>query len=93
MIADERTGRREEAAVARTSISKTDLELMALQQIRSFPGGEHAVSVEVECVAGEARDVTWRLHVTAKDEADFGRIHYAAETTTERLKRRYCLKR
>ena len=35
----------------------------------------------------------WRLHVTAKDEADFGRIHYAAETTTERLKRRYCLKR
>jgi hypothetical protein len=51
------------------------------------------VSVEVECDAGEARDVAWRLHVTAKDEADFERIHYAAETTTERLKRRYCLKR
>jgi hypothetical protein len=81
------------AAVARTSISKTDLELMALQQIRSFPGGERVVSVEVECDAGEARDVAWRLHVTAKDEADFERIHYATETTTERLKRRYCLKR
>ena len=34
----------------------------------------------------------WRFHVIAKDEAELGRINYAAKTTTERLKRRYCLK-
>jgi hypothetical protein len=78
--------------VARTSVLKKDLELIALQEIRSFPGGEYVVSVEIECDAEEASDMNWRLHVIAKDEAEFERIHYAAKTTTERLKRRYRLK-
>ena len=78
--------------MVRTSILRKDLELIALQEVRSFPGGEHVVSVEIEWDAGEAPDMNWRLHVTAKDEAELGRIHYAAKTTTDRLKRRYCLK-
>lgn len=72
--------------MAKISVLKKDLELIALQEIRSFPGAEHVVSVEVECDAGQPRDMNWRLHVTTKDEADFERIHYAAKTTTERLK-------
>jgi hypothetical protein len=79
--------------VARTAILRKDLELVALQEIRSFPGGEHVVSVEIECGAEEDSDMGWRLHVIARDEAELGRINYAAKTTTERLKRRYCLKR
>jgi hypothetical protein len=75
--------------VARTAILRKDLELVALQEIRSF---QHVVSVEIECGAEEDSDMGWRLHVIAKDEAEFGRINYAAKTTTERLKRRYCLK-
>ncbi|MDH2347074.1 hypothetical protein QCM77_37200 [Bradyrhizobium sp. SSUT18] len=78
--------------MARTAILRKDLELVALQEIRSFPGGEHVVSVEIECGAEEDRDMGWRLHVIAKDEAELGRINYAAKSTTERLKRRYCLK-
>jgi hypothetical protein len=42
---------------------------------------------------GEPSDANWRLHVIAKDGAELGRIHYAAKTTTEKLKRRYGLKR
>jgi hypothetical protein len=78
--------------VGRTAILRKDLELVALQEIRSFPGGEHVVSVEIECGAEEDSDMGWRFHVIAKDEAELGRINYAAKTTTERLKRRYCLK-
>ena len=78
--------------MARTAILRKDLELVALQEIRSFPGGEYVVSVEIECGAEEDSDMGWRLHVIAKDEAELGRINYAAKTATERLKRRYCLK-
>ncbi|WP_426616336.1 hypothetical protein [Bradyrhizobium sp. McL0616] len=61
--------------------------------IRSFPSGQYVVSLEIECDAEDASDMGWRVQVIAKDEAELGRINYAAKTTTERLKRRYCLKR
>ncbi|MGM4961716.1 hypothetical protein ACT4MK_01955 (plasmid) [Bradyrhizobium barranii] len=77
--------------MARTAILRKDLELVALQEIRSFPGGEHVVSVEIECGAEEDSDMGWRLNVIAKDEAELRRINYAAKITTDRLKR-YCLK-
>jgi hypothetical protein len=77
--------------MARTPVAKKELERIALQEIRSFPGAEHVISVEIECEVDQPCDMSWRLHVTAKDEADFGRITYAARTTTERLKRRYNL--
>lgn len=35
--------------MAKALISKADLERIALQEIRSFPGSEHVISVEVEC--------------------------------------------
>nr|WP_245289069.1 hypothetical protein [Bradyrhizobium sp.]CUT16484.1 hypothetical protein CDS [Bradyrhizobium sp.] len=47
--------------MARTAILRKDLELVALQEIRSFPGGEHVVSVEIECGAEEDSDMGWRL--------------------------------
>ncbi len=71
------------------SVSKSDLERIALQEIRSYPGGENVLSVEVEKDSGQSRGMDWRLHVTASESADIDRIDQAAQTTTRRLKRRY----
>ncbi|QIO32387.2 hypothetical protein [Bradyrhizobium sp. 1(2017)] len=76
--------------MAKALISKADLERIALQEIRSFPGSEQVRSVEVECETDVPRD--WRLYVIANDEGDLDRIQYAAKVTTERLKRRYDLR-
>ncbi|MCS3895243.1 hypothetical protein M2171_004376 [Bradyrhizobium japonicum USDA 38] len=74
-------------------VSKAKLEHLALPQIRSFPGGENAISVEVEVEkdAGPSPGMNWRLLITASENADLDRIQYAARTTTSRLKRRYTL--
>ena len=73
------------------SVSRKDLELVALQEIRSFPGGELVLAVEVECDEDLPGVTNWRLDVTAADGADIDRIEYAARTTTKRLKDRYVL--
>lgn len=77
-------------------ISRADLERIALQEIRGFPGSEQVRSVEVECESGAPRDTNWstnwRLYVIANDEGDLDRIQYAAKVTTDRLKRRYELR-
>jgi hypothetical protein len=61
--------------------------LVALQALCSFPGGMHVVSVEIECGAEDSDAGDFM----SKDEAEFGRVNYTAKTTTERLKRQYCL--
>ena len=49
-------------------VSKVELERLALQQIRSFPGGEQTISVEVEIEenSGPLLGRNWRLHVNAR---------------------------
>lgn len=75
--------------MANALISKADLERIALREIRSFPGSEHVLSVEIECETGAPRDNDWRLYVIANDEGDLDRIQYAVKVATGRLKRRY----
>ena len=75
----------------KTLISKAQLELIAIEEIRSFPGCEYASSVEVEYQPDRSSDTNWALHVTAREGADLERIHYAAKTASDRLKRRYNL--
>lgn len=75
-----------------TPISKADLERIALQEIRSYAGGEHVISVEVERDPSQPPGMDWRLHVVASENADIDRIHQAAQTATRRLKRRYDLR-
>lgn len=70
--------------MSRSLISKDDLERIALQEVRSFPGTEQVLSIELECAG-----TNWRLHVIAQEGCDLARVQYAAKTTTERLKRRY----
>jgi hypothetical protein len=82
----------QEIKVAKALISKADLERIALQDIRSFPGSEHVVSVEVEYEAHQPQDMNWKLCVIANDGGDLDRIQYAAKVTSDRLKRRYDLR-
>ena len=69
----------------KSPVAKQDLERLALQQIRSFPGGEHVIRVEVEYQSDPRKDI-------AKEGADFERIQYAARTTTDRMKHLYNLR-
>ncbi|MCP3459334.1 MULTISPECIES: hypothetical protein [unclassified Bradyrhizobium] len=78
--------------MAKELASRTELELIALQEIRSFPGAELVISVEIESDFGQSAGINWTLHVVAKEGADLDRIHYAAKTTSDRLKRRYDLR-
>ncbi|MEH2488885.1 hypothetical protein [Bradyrhizobium sp. AZCC 2230] len=78
--------------MAKALISKADLERIALQDIRTFPGSEHVVSVEVECETSPPRGINWRLYVIANDEGDLDRIQYAVKFTSDRLKRRHELR-
>lgn len=71
----------------KTMISARDLELIALREIRSFPGGEYAAHVEVFPLNDE-----WSLAVTTRDGADPERIQYAVSRTISHLKHRYCLR-
>jgi hypothetical protein len=73
-------------------VSKSELERIALQEIRSYPGGENVISVEIESDPSQPHGMDWRLHVTASERADLDRIHQAAQTATRRLKRRYDLR-
>lgn len=77
--------------MAKALISKADLERIALQEIRKFPGSEHVLSVEVES-DNSCPGVDWRLYVIANDQGDLDRIQYAVTVTTDRLKRQYDLR-
>ncbi|MBR0947908.1 MULTISPECIES: hypothetical protein [Bradyrhizobium] len=77
--------------MARTSVSKSDLELIALQEIQHVPGGELVISVEIEHDDAGPDGLNWRLLVIAKEGADLDRLQNAATTTSHRLKRRYQL--
>jgi hypothetical protein len=71
----------------RTLIVAKDLELIALEQIRAFPGTECVTSVHIER-AGD----TWALIASAKEGADFDRIQHAVRTTESNLQHRYKLR-
>ncbi|WP_249164798.1 hypothetical protein [Bradyrhizobium japonicum] len=86
-----RAARNEGRPVARTLVSKSDLELIGLQEIRHVSGGELVISVEIEHGDAEPDGLNWRLLVIAKDGADLDRLQNAATTTSHLLKRRYQL--
>ena len=44
-------------AVLKSPVAKQDLERLALQQIRSFPGGEHVIRAEVEYQSDPRKDI------------------------------------
>lgn len=68
-------------------VAAKDLELIALREIRSFPGGEYVCHVEIESAG-----IEWTMTAIVRDGADLDRIQYAVGTTTKRLKQRYSVR-
>jgi hypothetical protein len=65
-------------------ISVKHLELLALREIRSCPGGQCVTHVEVK-----RSNMDWTLVATVSAGADPDCIQHAVTTTTNRLKQRY----
>lgn len=79
--------------MTKTFISAKDLELIALREIRSFPGCEHVLYIEIEVEQKPSLvDANWALTATARDGADLDRIQYALKTSSRKLKQRYSLR-
>ncbi|WP_316398719.1 hypothetical protein [Bradyrhizobium sp. 33ap4] len=64
-----------------------DLELIALREIRSLPGGEYVCHVEIN-----PSGTDWTLVPVMRDGADQAQVLISAKTTELRLKQRYSVR-
>jgi predicted membrane-bound spermidine synthase len=78
--------------MAKALVTKQDLALIALREIRSFPGGQHVTDVEVDGEIDKVAKTNWTLHVFTTEGADMARIQFAITTTRKRLRHRYNLR-
>jgi hypothetical protein len=62
-------------------LAKQDLERIAMQEIRAFPGCEHVTEVEVEYQVDEVHKTNWTIHVFVREGGDMERIQHAINTT------------
>jgi hypothetical protein len=79
--------------VAKELIARDDLERIALQEIRAFPRCEHVTDVEIGHQIDPVLKTNWTLHVYTCEGANMERIQYAINTTQQRLRHRYDLRR
>ena len=77
--------------MAKEFIARHDLERIALQEIRAFPGCEYVTDVEIEHQIDRGLKTNWTLHVYTCEGME--RIQYAINTTRQRLRHRYDLRR
>ena len=73
-------------------LAKQDLERIAMQEIRAFPGCEHVTEVEVEYQVDKMHKTNWTILVFIREGGDMERVQYAINTTRERMRRRYNLR-
>jgi hypothetical protein len=77
--------------VSKILVSKQDLERIALQAIRSFPGGDDVTVVEVEYGIDKVIRTNWTLHVFTRKGGNLERLQEAISTTRKRLRHQYDL--
>ena len=75
--------------MTKTLVSSHELERIALQEIRSFPGCEYVTDIEIAYQIDKLLHTNWTIHVFTREGADMLRVQYAINTTRERLKHRY----
>jgi hypothetical protein len=80
-------------AVAKDLIARHDLERIAMQEIRAFPGCEYVTDVEVEYEIDRVLKTNWNMHVYTCEGANLERIQYAINATRDKLRHRYDLRR
>jgi hypothetical protein len=73
-------------------VAKQDLERIAMQEIRSFPGCEYVTEVEIEYHVDKVLRTNWTIHVSAREGGNMERIQFAINTTRKRLRHRYNLR-
>jgi hypothetical protein len=79
--------------VAKEFIARHDLERIAMQEIRAYPGCEYVTDVEVEYQIDRVLKTNWNMHVYTCEGANLERIQYAINATRNRLRHRYTLRR
>jgi hypothetical protein len=79
-------------AVTKTLVAGHELERIALQEIRSFPGCEYVTDIEIAHQFDSVLRTNWTIHVFTREGADMLRIQYAINTTRKRLRHRYDLR-
>lgn len=77
--------------MAKKLIGRQDLERLALQEIRSFPGGEFVLSVEIEYRLADSSGTNWTMF-TYVDGGSSNSVERAVETTRDRLQQHYNLR-
>jgi hypothetical protein len=77
--------------VAKDLSARHDLERIAMQEIRAFPGCEHVTDVEIEYQRDRAVNTNWTMHVFTREGGNMERIQYAINTARKRLRHRYDL--
>jgi hypothetical protein len=80
------------AAMAKALVNRQELALIALQEIRSFPGAQHVTTVEVDRQVDKIARTSWTLHVFTREGGNMERIQFAISTTRKRLRHRYDLR-
>jgi hypothetical protein len=78
--------------VAKELIARHDLERIAMQEIRAFPGCEYVTDVEIDYQPDHVLETNWTLHVFTREGGELERIQYAVKTTRKRLQQRYNLR-
>jgi hypothetical protein len=78
--------------VTKTLVARHELERIALQEIRSFPGCEYVTDIEIAYRVDRVLHTNWTIHVFTREGGDMMRIQYAVTTTRNRLRQRYDLR-
>jgi hypothetical protein len=79
-------------AVTKTLVSRYELERIALEEIRSFPGCEYVTDIEIAYQIDKVLRTNWTIHVFTREGGDMLRIQYAINTTRKKLRHRYDLR-
>jgi hypothetical protein len=62
-------------------VARQELERMAMQEIRAYPGCDPISVVEIEYAVDEISGVNWIMHVFTREGANMERIQYAINQT------------
>ena len=78
--------------MTKTLVARHELERIALQEIRSFPGCEYVTDIEIAYQVDRALRTNWTIHVFTREGGDMLRIQYEITTIRNRLRPRYDLR-
>jgi hypothetical protein len=78
--------------VTKTLIARHDLQRIALQEIRSFPGCQYVTDIEIADEVDRVLHTNWTIQVFVREGRDMLRIQFAINTARKRLQHRYDLR-